>query len=61
MSRSEEAIVYDSHDTLCVSRSTAESLQYLGLVRYSPMDGPQGIVYRPVSGKSVEDIKKVVA
>lgn len=54
------ALIYDSHDTLRVTEEIAEALAIIGKVRYSPEDGPNGIVYRPTGGLSVKDVAKWV-
>jgi hypothetical protein len=57
----EPALIYNGTETLSVTREQAEALQFFGLVAYSPEDGPMGIVYRPMAGYTMADIKRSLA
>jgi hypothetical protein len=49
------AHVYDGHDTMRVSMAEARALVFVGVAAYSPEDGPDGIVFRPLNGRSTRD------
>lgn len=55
------AYVYDSSETVPLSRDAAELLAFVGLVSYSPGDGPNGIVYRPSEGVTIEQVKEALS
>lgn len=52
--------MYDSNETIRLSREAAELLTFVGLVSYSPGDGPNGIVYRPCEGVTIEQVKEAI-
>jgi len=51
------ALIYDGHDTIVVTQEIASAWEYFQLVRYSADDGPNGIVWRPKLGVSMERLQ----
>ena len=55
------ALVYDGHDTLIISVAERDALLAVGLIQYSPGDGPYGIMYRPTNGLSANQVERKLA
>lgn len=55
------ALIYDSNETVSVTLQEAEVLADYGLIGYSPMDGPNGIMYRPAQGVTMQQVKDSLA
>ena len=55
------ALLYDSNQTAKLTLEQAEALVMVGEAEYSPMDGPNGLMYRPTKGKSVAEVMRYLA
>lgn len=55
------ALVYDSNETFKITLEQANALEYIGLIQYSPLDGPNGIMYRPCAGVTIDKIRNSLA
>jgi len=49
------ALVYDGSDTVEVTMGEAQAISGI-VVGYSPKDGPNGIMFRPLDGKTIRDV-----
>jgi thiol-disulfide isomerase/thioredoxin len=53
---SDPALVYDGSETVKITMGEAQALMAVSVVAYSPEDGPNGIMFRPVDGRSMRDV-----
>jgi hypothetical protein len=53
--------IWDGREQYPITDQQAATLVFMGYITYSPDDGPNARVYRPVKGVKLEQIKKVFA